>query len=107
MPKFIPKQREKEQLCSLIGKLTPSASTLEERVFTAKKATTSVRVLLDEPEVLNTIKTGHERLRSVTCLNEEQIWTSGKTADIKCLNIQGELQIAIKTRSGEWPNNIE
>nr|XP_022322632.1 uncharacterized protein LOC111124063 [Crassostrea virginica] len=73
MPKFIPKQREKKQLCSLIGKLTPLSTTLEERVFTPKKANTSVRVLLDEPEILSTIKTGHEKLRSVTCLNEEEI----------------------------------
>nr|XP_022323871.1 uncharacterized protein LOC111124898 [Crassostrea virginica] len=106
MPKFIPKQREKEQLCSLIGKLTPLSTTQEERVFTAKKPNTSVRVLLDEPEVLNTIKTGHEKLRSVTCLTEEEIWTSGKTADIKCFNTQGVLQKTIKTKTGEWPNDI-
>ncbi|XP_078326766.1 uncharacterized protein LOC111124947 [Crassostrea virginica] len=106
MPKFIPKQREKEQLCSLIGKLTPLSTTLEERVFTAKKPNTSVRELLDEPEILSTIKTGHEKLFSVTCLNEEQIWTSGGTADIKCLNIQGVLQKTIKSKSGEWPNDI-
>nr|XP_022324059.1 LOW QUALITY PROTEIN: uncharacterized protein LOC111124979 [Crassostrea virginica] len=107
MPKFIPKQREKEQLCSLIGKLTPLSTTLEERVFTSKKPNTSVRELLDEPEILSTIKTGHEeKLLSVTCLNEEQIWTSGMTADIKCFNIQGVLQITIKTKSGNGPNDI-
>ena len=78
---------------------------MEERVFTRKKPNTSVRELLDEPEVLNTIKTGHEYLCSVTCLNEEQIWTSGRTADITCFNIQGELQKTIQT-SGEWPGDI-
>nr|XP_022288810.1 uncharacterized protein LOC111100923 [Crassostrea virginica] len=106
MPKFIPKPIEKEELCSLIGKLTPLSTTLEERVFTAKKPSTSVRELLDEPEVLNTIKTGHEKLLSVTCRNEEEIWTSGKNADIKCFNTQGVLQKTIKTKSGEWPNDI-
>ncbi|XP_078341595.1 uncharacterized protein LOC111108318 [Crassostrea virginica] len=106
MPKFIPKQIEREELCSLIGKLTPLSTTLEERVFTAKKQNTSVRELLDEPEVLNTIKTGYEKLRSVTCLNEEKIWTSGQTADIKCFNIQGVLQKTIRTKSGKLPNDI-
>nr|XP_022323869.1 uncharacterized protein LOC111124896 [Crassostrea virginica] len=106
MPKFIPKQREKEQLYSLIGKLTPLSTTLEERIFTAKKPNTSVRELLDEPEVLNTIKTGYERLRSVTCLNEGEIWTSGKTADIKCFNTQGVLQKTTKTKSGYLPLDI-
>nr|XP_022287652.1 uncharacterized protein LOC111100257 isoform X1 [Crassostrea virginica]XP_022287653.1 uncharacterized protein LOC111100257 isoform X1 [Crassostrea virginica] len=106
MPKFIPKPIQKEDLCSLIGKLTPLSTTLEERIFTAKKPNTSVRELLDEPEVLNTIKTGHEKLLSVTCLNEEEIWTSGMTADIKCFNTQGVLQKTIKTKSGEWPDDI-
>nr|XP_022288467.1 uncharacterized protein LOC111100671 isoform X2 [Crassostrea virginica] len=107
MPKFTPKPIEKEELCSLIGKLTPLSTTLEERVFTAKKPNTSGRELLDKPEVLNTIKTGHETLCSVTCLNEEEIWTSGRTiADIKCFNTQGVLQKTIKTKSGEWPDDI-
>ncbi|XP_078336103.1 uncharacterized protein LOC144626322 [Crassostrea virginica] len=107
MPKFMPKPIEKEELCSLIGKLTPLSTTLEERVFTAKKPNTSVRELLDEPEVLNTIKTGQEKLLSVTCLTEEEIWTSGRTtADIKCFNTQGVLQKTIKTKSGEWPRDI-
>nr|XP_022297157.1 uncharacterized protein LOC111106672 [Crassostrea virginica]XP_022297158.1 uncharacterized protein LOC111106672 [Crassostrea virginica] len=106
IPKFIPKQMEREELCSLIGKLTPLFTTLEERVSTANKPNTSVRELLDEPELLNTINTGHERLCSVTCLNEEQIWTCGQTADIKCFNIQGVLQKTIKTMSGWWPRDI-
>nr|XP_022300415.1 uncharacterized protein LOC111108672 [Crassostrea virginica] len=106
IPKLIPKQTEREALRNLIGKITPLSTILEERVFTAKKPNTSVRELLDKPEVLNTIKTGHEHLRSVTCLNEEQIWTSGETADIKCFNIQGVLQKTIKTKSGQWPNDI-
>ena len=79
MPKLIRKQFKKEKLESLVGKLTPFSTTLEERVFTAKKPNTSVRELLDEPEVLNTVNTGHGDLRSVSCLNKEQIWTSGKT----------------------------
>nr|XP_022296562.1 uncharacterized protein LOC111106250 [Crassostrea virginica] len=106
MPKFIPKEIEGEELCSLFGNFTPLSTTLEERVFTAKKPNTSVRELLDVPEVLNTIKTGHKNLRSVTCLNEEQIWTSGETADIKCFNIQGVLQKTIQTKTGEWPHDI-
>ncbi|XP_078339249.1 uncharacterized protein LOC111108315 [Crassostrea virginica] len=106
MPKFIPKQIEREELCSLIGNLTPLSTTLEERVFSPTKPNTSVRELLDEPEVLNTIKTGHEYLRSVTCLNDEQIWTSGETADIKCFNIQGVLKKTIQTNSGKIPNDI-
>ncbi|XP_078316026.1 uncharacterized protein LOC111101783 [Crassostrea virginica] len=106
MPKYVPNPIKKEELCKLIGKLTPLSTTLEERVFTAKKPNTAVRELLDEAEVLNTIKTGHEKLRSVTCLTEEEIWTSGMTADIKCFNTQGVLQKTIQTKSGLWPTDI-
>ncbi|XP_078340721.1 uncharacterized protein LOC111107788 [Crassostrea virginica] len=106
MSNFIPKPIDREELCTLIGKIFPLSTTLEERVFTAKKPNTSVRELLDEPEVLNTIKTGHETLRSVTCLNEEEIWTSGETADIKCFSIQGVLQKTIQTKSRNYPNDI-
>nr|XP_022302401.1 uncharacterized protein LOC111110271 [Crassostrea virginica] len=102
MSKFIRKQIKKEDLSSFVGKLIPFSTVLEERVFTAKKP----NKLLDEPEVLNTIKTGHKNLHSVTCLNEEQIWTSGRTADIKCFNIQGVLQKTIQTKSGRAPNDI-
>ncbi|XP_078337476.1 uncharacterized protein LOC111101071 [Crassostrea virginica] len=107
MPRFIPKPIEKEELCSLIGKVTPLSTTLEERVFTAKKPNTSVRELLDEPEVLNTIKTGLEELVKVTCLNEEEIWTTGKTtAEIKCFNTQGVLKKTTKTKLGNVPIDI-
>ncbi|XP_078340728.1 tripartite motif-containing protein 3-like [Crassostrea virginica] len=106
MPKFIPNQIKREEFCSLIGKLGPLSTTLEERVYTEKKPNTSVRELLDEPELLNTIETGHSFLRSVTCLNDEQIWTSGGTADIKCFNIQSVPQKTIQTKSGEMPRDI-
>nr|XP_022296341.1 uncharacterized protein LOC111106104 [Crassostrea virginica]XP_022296343.1 uncharacterized protein LOC111106104 [Crassostrea virginica] len=106
MPKFIPNQIKREEFCSLIGKLSPLSTKLEERVFTAKKLNTSGRELLDEPEVLNTIKTGHQYLCNVTCLNEEQIWTSCETAEIQCFNIQGVLQKTIQTKSGEMTWDI-
>nr|XP_022299152.1 uncharacterized protein LOC111107983 [Crassostrea virginica] len=106
MPEFQPKQIEKKEFFNLFGELIPLSSTLEDRVFTAKEPNTSVRELLDEPEVLNTIKTGHRSLRSVTCLTDEHIWTSGVTADMKCFNIQGVLQKTIQTKSGERPRDI-
>ncbi|XP_078341695.1 uncharacterized protein LOC144627779 [Crassostrea virginica] len=106
MPKFIRKRITKEELGTLVGKLTPFSTTLEERVFTAKKPNTSARELLDEPEVLNTVNTGHGNPRSVSCLNEEEIWSSGLTANIKCFNIQGVLQKTIRRKSGTMPNDI-
>ncbi|XP_022297459.2 uncharacterized protein LOC111106882 [Crassostrea virginica] len=106
MPEFQPKQIKRKELCRIFGELIPLSTTLEERVFIAKKPNTSVRELLDEAEVLNTIKTGHRFLQSVTCLNDEHIWTSGLTADIKCFDNQGVLQKTIQTKSGRMPYDI-
>ena len=71
-----------------------------------KTSNALVEELLDEPELLNTIKTGFEYLRSVTCLHEDQIWTSGQTADIKCFNFKGVLPNTIETQPREWPDDI-
>ena len=106
MPKFIPKKIEREELGRFIGKLTPVSNTLEERVFTAKKPNACVKELLNEPKVLNTIKTGHNSLTSITCLYEEEIWTNGNSADIKSFNIHGVLQQTVKTKSGKIPWDI-
>ena len=70
-----------------------------------KKRNTVIE-LLNEPKVLNTIKTGPKKLRNVARLTEEEIWTSGETADIKCFNTQGVQQKTIKTKSGIRPSDI-
>ncbi|XP_078309992.1 uncharacterized protein LOC144618180 [Crassostrea virginica] len=106
MPKFIPKRILREQLRDVFGEVTSLSTTMEDKEHTSKKPNTSGRELLDYPQVLNTIKTGQKKLRSVTCLNQEQILTSGMTADIKCFNIEGVLQKTIKTKSGEFPNDL-
>nr|XP_022302806.1 uncharacterized protein LOC111110549 [Crassostrea virginica] len=106
MPKFISRQITKKEICNLIGTLTPLSTTLEERVFTAKKPNISDRELLDEPEVLNTIITGHDNLCSVSCSHEEEIWISKESEEIRCFNIQGVLQNTVKTKLGEGPNDI-
>ena len=108
IPKFIQKQiKNREELYNLLGKLTPLSTILEERLLMTKTPNTLIGELLDCPLFLNTIKTEYGKLHNVTCLNEDQIWTSGrKTAEIKCFNTQGVLQKTIKTKSGEVPNDI-
>nr|XP_022299497.1 uncharacterized protein LOC111108166 [Crassostrea virginica] len=107
MPKFIPKQILRESLRDVFGEVTSLSTKMEDKEYTSKKPNTSGRELLDEPKVLNRIKAGLKNLRSVACLNEEQIWTSGRTADIKCFNIQGVLQNTIKTKSEYMPYDID
>nr|XP_034305023.1 uncharacterized protein LOC109620410 [Crassostrea gigas] len=106
LPTFIPKPIDPKKLYSLFGQITPLSTATEENVLSLNQPKTSVRELLDEPKLVATIQTGHEKLRSVTCLNEDRIWTSGQTNDIKCFNIKGSLLQTIKTKSEEWPNDI-
>uniref|UniRef100_A0A8W8LSW4 B box-type domain-containing protein n=1 Tax=Magallana gigas TaxID=29159 RepID=A0A8W8LSW4_MAGGI len=106
MPTFIPKPIDREKLYSLFGQITPLSTATEENVMSPNQPNTSVRELLDEPELVATIQTGYEKVRSVTCLNDGSIWTSGRTNDIKCFNSKGSLLQTIKTKSEEWPNDI-
>ncbi|XP_052677305.1 uncharacterized protein LOC128158478 [Crassostrea angulata] len=103
---FIPKPIDPEKLYSLFGHITPLSTATEENVSSLNQTSTSVRELLDEPELVATIQTGYEYLRSVSYLNDDRIWTSGRTNEIKCFNIYGSLQQTIRTKSGERPFDI-
>uniref|UniRef100_K1Q1T9 Tripartite motif-containing protein 3 n=1 Tax=Magallana gigas TaxID=29159 RepID=K1Q1T9_MAGGI len=107
LPTFIPKPAiDREKLYSLFGQITPLSTATEENVLSLNQPKTSVRELLDKPELVATIQTGYKELHSVTCLNEDRIWTSGETNDIKCFNIKGSLLQTIKTKSGRGHNDI-
>uniref|UniRef100_K1PD14 Putative GTP-binding protein ard-1-like protein n=1 Tax=Magallana gigas TaxID=29159 RepID=K1PD14_MAGGI len=107
-PTFISKPIDREKLCSLVGQITPLSTDTEENVLSLNKPTTSVRELLDEPELVNTIQTGYLKQRNVTytCLHDGSIWTSGETNDIKCFSSKGSLLQTIKTNSEKGPNDI-
>ncbi|XP_034317427.2 uncharacterized protein [Magallana gigas] len=107
-PTFISKPIDREKLCSLVGQITPLSTDTEENVLSLNKPTTSVRELLDEPELVTTIQTGYLKQRNVTytCLHDGSIWTSGETNDIKCFSSKGSLLQTIKTNSEKGPNDI-
>ncbi|XP_034306452.2 tripartite motif-containing protein 2-like [Magallana gigas] len=106
LPTFIPKPIDCDKLYTLFGHITPLSTATEEQILLQNQPHTSDRELLDEPELVATIQTGYEKLRSVTCINEERIWTSGMTKDIKCLNIKGSTLHTILAKSGVWPSDI-
>ncbi|XP_055999600.1 uncharacterized protein LOC125655527 [Ostrea edulis] len=104
LPTFSP--IDHEQLYKSLGSLIPLSFTTDENGYTLKKAETSPKELMDEPELVTTINTGYENLRSVTCLSEEEFWISALLSDMKCFNVQGTVINTIKTKSGEWPRDI-
>nr|XP_034317433.1 uncharacterized protein LOC105341279 isoform X2 [Crassostrea gigas]XP_034317434.1 uncharacterized protein LOC105341279 isoform X2 [Crassostrea gigas] len=105
LPTLIPKPIDRNKLYTLVGEIT-SLSTATEEVSPLNQPNTSVRELLDEPELVATVQTAHTRLRNVTFLGKDTIWTSGESNDIKCFNINGSLLQNIKTNSGEWPIDL-
>ncbi|XP_065929366.1 uncharacterized protein [Magallana gigas] len=106
VPTFIPKPLDHKKLNRLFGKITPLSTATEENVLSLNQPNTSVRELLDEPELVATIHTGYKNLRSVTYLNEDCVWTCGLTNDFKCFNIKGVLLHTISNISEQPPNDI-
>nr|XP_034317784.1 uncharacterized protein LOC105323897 isoform X2 [Crassostrea gigas]XP_034317787.1 uncharacterized protein LOC105323897 isoform X2 [Crassostrea gigas]XP_034317789.1 uncharacterized protein LOC105323897 isoform X2 [Crassostrea gigas] len=106
LPTFIPKPLDHEKLYNMFGQITPLSTATEENVLSLIQPNTSVRVLLDEPELVATIQTGYENVTSVTYLNEDCVWTSGLTKDIKCFNMKGELLHTVSNKSKQRPNDI-
>uniref|UniRef100_K1R8L3 Tripartite motif-containing protein 3 n=1 Tax=Magallana gigas TaxID=29159 RepID=K1R8L3_MAGGI len=106
LPIFIPKPIDCEKLYSLFGQITPLSTATEENVLSLNKPFTSVRELLDEPKLETTIQTFYKKLRSVTSLNGDKIWTCGETNDIKCFNIKGSLLQKIQKKSVIYPYDI-
>ncbi|XP_034315582.2 tripartite motif-containing protein 3-like [Magallana gigas] len=106
LPTFIPNLIDREQLESLYGQITPLSSATEESLSSINEPNTSVNELLDEPELVATIKTGHTNIYNVTWLNENKFWTSGLRKEIKCFNIDGSLHQTKTTTSGEQPRDL-
>ncbi|XP_052672729.1 uncharacterized protein LOC128155181 [Crassostrea angulata] len=106
LPTFIPKPIDHDKLYSLFGYITPLSTATEENVLSLNQPNNFVRELLDEPALITTIQTGYEKLRFVIYINDDKIWTSGETIDIKCFNIKGSLLQTIKIKSEERPNAI-
>lgn len=76
----------------------------------SEKETIPMKSLLEEPLTKATICTdyvGHlNGLRSVACLNDDKIWSSGMNNIISLYNFQGDLLISVRTKSGSRPTDI-
>uniref|UniRef100_K1PG56 Tripartite motif-containing protein 2 n=1 Tax=Magallana gigas TaxID=29159 RepID=K1PG56_MAGGI len=108
LPTFIPKPLDHKKLYNMFGQITPLSTATEQNVLSLNQPNTSVKTLslLDEPELVATIQTGYEKLRSVTYLKEDCVWTCGLTKDIKCFNMKGALLHTVSNKSEYRPNDI-
>nr|XP_034306434.1 uncharacterized protein LOC105325709 [Crassostrea gigas]XP_034306435.1 uncharacterized protein LOC105325709 [Crassostrea gigas] len=106
LPIFIPKPIDHEKLCCFFGHLTPFSTDTKENALSLNLQNTSIRKLLNEPELVVTIKTGYNSYpHIVTCLRDK-IWANDETDNIHCYTINGTIIQTIKTKSGKLAYDI-
>ncbi|XP_061195105.1 uncharacterized protein LOC133203313 [Saccostrea echinata] len=101
---------DRDQCSQLFGSISPLSITTEEHGYTMETPEAEycppVKPLLDEPELITNIDTEYNKLYSVTCLSDEEIWTCGNSKIMKLYNLQGKLLKSIQTKSGIKPCDI-
>ncbi|XP_052679420.1 uncharacterized protein LOC128160179 [Crassostrea angulata] len=108
-PHFTPQKINKEQLHQQLGSLSALSTNTEEHgciIDSPDVEFTSVEgPLINVPPIITDINTeyGEFKLRNVSCLDDEQIWTCGDDKIMRLYNLQGELVQTIKTKSGNNP----
>nr|XP_034308083.1 uncharacterized protein LOC117683187 isoform X1 [Crassostrea gigas] len=111
LPSFTPQKINKEQLYQQFGSLSASSIKIEEHGYTMEspgaESSPPDRPLIDVPRIITQIDTEYERLRSVSCLSDEEMWTCGGGDNIMRLyNLRGELVKSVQTKSGKYPWDI-
>ncbi|XP_048771038.2 uncharacterized protein LOC125677107 [Ostrea edulis] len=108
LPSFSPRKINTEQLNEMFGSRSSLSINIEhgETMKSPEAVSSPVKPLLDEPRLTATINTGYNRLRSVSCLSDEEVWTRGYHELMKLFNPQGKLLTSIQTESGNRPVDI-
>ena len=67
------------------------------------------RLLMDEPQILTEINTEYgkgNKLCSVSCPSDSELWTCGEDDILRLYNLDGVLLKSVQTKSGKWPLDI-
>lgn len=107
LPTFIPQAIEQEQLFKVFGRITPLTTSKKEHFRLPKNSNYSVKELLDEPVIVTQMQTWYDLLYCVSNVEDDTLWTSGGTGDIKCFDKATSVLLErIRTKSGKFPNDI-
>ncbi|XP_052684427.1 tripartite motif-containing protein 3-like [Crassostrea angulata] len=113
LPSFTPQKINKEQLYQQFGSLSASSIKIEEQVYTmdspGAESSPPDRPLIDVPRIITEINTEYgdsNRLRSVSCLGDEELWTCGDDNKMRLYNLKGKLVKSVQTKSGNEPRDI-
>nr|XP_022343770.1 uncharacterized protein LOC111136900 [Crassostrea virginica] len=110
LPHFNALKINREQLLKQFGSLTASSIETEEQGYTlpspGAESSPPDRPLLDAPKLITELDTKYDILCCVSCLSDEEIWTSGNNAIMKLYNMNGELLRSVQTKSGNRLQDI-
>ena len=107
---FEPKEIDGKQLFGLFGSLsyTPKETMKHDIMVQSKESMISPpnKKLLNVPVLVKDIDTSYEKLHSVTCLSDEQIWSCGLDSVISLYSLQGEVLALVKSATNSIPQDI-
>uniref|UniRef100_K1Q6E5 Tripartite motif-containing protein 2 n=1 Tax=Magallana gigas TaxID=29159 RepID=K1Q6E5_MAGGI len=113
LPRFIPQKINKEQIYQQIGSLSALSIKTEERGYTMEspgaESSPPDGPLINVPQIITDINTGYEgsnNLWCVSCLSDDEVWTSGQDNMMRLYNLHGKLVNSIQTKSGKIPEDI-
>nr|XP_022305044.1 uncharacterized protein LOC111112037 isoform X3 [Crassostrea virginica] len=111
LPNLLPQKINREELLKQFGSINPLSIETEEQGYTVPspgaESSPPARPLLDVPRLVTDIPTrGYDYLWNVSCLSDEEIWTSGNKTIMKLYNLKGELLKSVQTKSGNMPQDI-
>ncbi|XP_065938978.1 E3 ubiquitin-protein ligase TRIM71-like [Magallana gigas] len=110
LPSFTPQKINKEQLYQQFGSLSASCIKTEEHGYTMEspgaESSPPDRPLIDVPRIITQIYTECRGLRRVSCLSDEEMWTSGDDTIMRLYNLSGEQVKSVQTKSGDYPQDI-
>lgn len=112
LPIFDPQKIYKEHIKEQFGSL--SMCSIDQKDYynisdsRNVESTPSYKKLIDKPLIISNIKTNYEHntLRSLSCLNDEEIWACGQDSTLRLYNLHGTLLNSIQTKSGYRPRDI-
>ena len=99
LPNILPQKIDREELLKQFGSLSPLSIETEEQGFTVPSPRVEYsppdRPLLDVPRIITELDTGYDVLYNVSCLSDEEIWTSGDSNIMKLYNLNGEVLTSV------------
>lgn len=106
VPKCIPPIININQIRQHFVWLNSLSMAHEERIYARDSpGAESSLITRDEPWIVSDINTEYE-LRSVSCLNDESVWTCSNDNVMRLYNLHGELVKSVQSKSGNIPYDI-